>query len=171
MRKRASLPKPEIIGNILPKILARKKIPHTAIDRQLLDIWQRAVGLQIAAQTLPEAIKRGTLHVRVSAPVWLHQLRFLKEEILRKFNEISGRAEVRDLFLSIGEIPSPPQESPESPEPPSALSPLAPLQKRDREMIRKSLDAVQDPVLREILERVMSKEISRRRERESHKGI
>jgi hypothetical protein len=161
MRKRAAQSKPEIIGEILRKVLKKRNIPHTATDRRLLDLWTRAVGPQIAARTLPETLKRGTLYVRVSASVWLHQLQFLKEEILCKVNELSGKEEIRSLFFSIGEIPSPP---------PSAAAPVpAPLRKRDREMMRESLDAVRDPELREILERVMAREISRRREREMRK--
>ncbi|MCX5821709.1 MAG: DUF721 domain-containing protein [Deltaproteobacteria bacterium] len=166
MRKRAAQSKPEIIGEILRKVLKKKNIPHTATDRRLLDLWTRAVGPQIAARTLPETVKRGTLYVRVSAPVWLHQLQFLKEEILGKVNELSGKEEIRSLFFSIGEILSPP---PGTADPlPDAPAP-SPLRKRDREMMRESLDAVRDPELREILKRVMAREISRRREREMRK--
>ena len=74
MRKRASQSKPELIGEILRKVLKKRNIPHTATDRRLLDLWTRAVGPQIAARTLPETVKRGGLYVRVSAPAWLHQL-------------------------------------------------------------------------------------------------
>jgi hypothetical protein len=162
MRKRAPHAKPEILGDILQKVLKKKNIPHTRINRRLVDLWMRAVGPQIAARTLPETIKRGTLRVQVSAPVWLHQLQFLKEEIT-KLNELSGSEEVQNLFFSIGEIP-PPQTGTNDPIIP--LPSATPLQKRDRAMMRDSLDTVQDPELREILERVMSREISRRRERE-----
>ena len=97
-----------MFGEILQKILKKRNIPHTATDRHLLDLWRRAVGPQIAAQTHPDTVKRGALFVRVSAPVWLHQLQFMKEEILGKINELSGKEEVRNLFLTIGEIPLPP---------------------------------------------------------------
>jgi hypothetical protein len=166
MRTRAAQSKPEIIGEILRKVLKKRNIPHTATDRRLLDLWTRAVGPQIAARTLPETVKRGTLYVRVSAPVWLHQLQFLKEEILGKVHELSGNEEIRTLFFSIGEIPPPP---PDATDPPPIASVPAPLRKRDREMMRESLDAIRDPELREILERVMAREISRRRERETLK--
>lgn len=160
MRRRTKRVKPEMLGEILQKILKKRNIPHTSTDRYLLNIWRRAVGPQIAAQTHPGTLKRGTLHVRVSAPVWLHQLHFMKEEILGKINELSGKDAVRALFFTIGDIPSPPPGS--AGEPPPA-SPLSPLPDRDRNMIRESLATVRDPELQEILERVMTKEISRRR--------
>jgi len=168
MRKRASQSKPEMIGEILRKVLKKRNIPHTATDRRLLDLWKRAVGPQIAARTLPETVKRGGLYVWVSAPAWLHQLQFLKEEILLKMNELAGQEEFRRLFFSIGEIPAPP---PDATDPPPGTPIPAPLRKRDREMVRESLDVVRDPELREILERVMVKEISRRREREKRTDL
>ena len=166
MRKRTAQAKPEIIGAILRKVLKKRNIPHTSTDRRLLDLWTEAVGPQIAARTLPEAIKRGTLYIRVSSPVWLHQLQFLKEEILGKVNKLSGKEEIRSLHLSIGEVPSPPAGTYDRS---TAVPPPAPLRKRDREMMRESLATVADPELREILERVMFREISRRREREMRK--
>ncbi|MCE5264976.1 MAG: DUF721 domain-containing protein [Deltaproteobacteria bacterium] len=165
MRRRAAQPKPEIIGEILRKVLKKRNIPHDSTDRRLIDLWARAVGPQIAARTRPEAVKRGTLHVRVSSPVWMHQLQFLKEEICGKINELSGNVEIQGLYLSIGEIPSAHPALDRT----TAASPPAPLRKRDREMMRESLATIADPELREILGRVMSKEISRRREREKHK--
>ena len=166
MHRRVRQSKPEILGEILHKILKKRNIPHATTDRHLLNIWRRAVGLQIAAQTHPDTLKRGSLFVRVSAPVWLHQLQFMKEEILGRVNELSGQEEVRNLFLTIGELPSPPSGS--SAQAPPDI-PFTPLPVRDRNMMRNSLATVNDPELREILERVMTREISRRRQREKRK--
>jgi hypothetical protein len=166
MRRRARQPKPEMLGEILRKILMKRNIPHTATDRRLLDIWRRAVGPQIATQTHPDTLKRGVLFVRVSAPVWMHQLQFMKEEILDRIRELSGPDEVRTLRFCIGEIPPAPPCKAETPPLDPALPPLA---GRDRTMMRESLETVQDPELRTILERVMAREISRRRQREKRR--
>ncbi len=166
MRRRARQLKPEMLGEILGKILKKRNIPHTSTDRRLLAIWRRAVGPQIASQTHPDSLKRGVLFVRVSAPVWMHQLQFMKEEILGKLNELSFPEEVRNLHFSIGEIPTPPPGGANPPAPDPDLPPLA---GRDRTMMRESLDTVRDPELREIMERVMAREIGRRRQREKRK--
>jgi hypothetical protein len=164
MRRRPPQPKPERLGEIIGKILKKRNIPHTASDRHLLDLWRRCVGPSIAAQTHPEAIKRGVLYVRVSAPVWMHQLQFLKEEMLEKLRSLETQQEIRGLFFSVGELPSPPADSANRPE----VS-TAPLSDRDRGMMKSSLAAIADPELREILERVMATEIGRRRQRERRK--
>ena len=123
MRRRARQLKPEMLGEILGKILKKRNIPHTSTDRRLLDIWRRAVGPQIAAQTHPDTLKRGVLFVRVSAPVWMHQLQFMKEEILGKIKELSCPEEIRNLRFSIGEIPAPPSGRSASSRPPIPASP------------------------------------------------
>lgn len=166
MRRRARQVKPEMLGDILQKILKRRNIPHTSMDRHLVDLWRKAVGPQIAAQTHPDSLKRGSLFIRVSAPVWLHQLQFMKEEILSKMNELPVKEEVRQLFLTIGELPSTSSGRAEQTPSQPALSPLL---ARDRHMMRDSLATVRDPELREILERVMTQEIVRRRQGEKRK--
>jgi predicted nucleic acid-binding Zn ribbon protein len=90
MRRRDRQLKPELLGEILQKIIKKRNIPHTSTDRRLLDTWRRAVGPQIAAQTHPDTLKRGVLFVRVSAPVWMHQLQFMKEEILDRVRGLTG---------------------------------------------------------------------------------
>ncbi len=167
MRRRARQVKPEMLGEILHKILKKRNIPHTSTDRYLLTIWRKAVGPQIAAQTHPDMLKRGSLFVRVSAPAWLHQLQFMKDEILGRINELTGKDEIRHLFLTIGELPTSSSLTAGhlTPDPP-----LSPFPMRDRTMMRDSLATIRDAELREILERVMTKEISHRRRREKRKA-
>ena len=166
MRRRTRQLKLEMLGEILGKILKKRNIPHTPTDRRLLDTWRRAVGPQIAAQTYPESLKRGVLFVRVSAPVWMHQLQFMKEEILGRISELSGPEGVRNLRFCIGEIPAAPPGATQAPHLDPTLPPVA---GRDRAMMRESLEAVRDPELRTILERVMTREIGRRRQREKRR--
>ncbi len=167
MRRRTRQIKPEMLGEILAKILKKRNIPHASTDRRLLAIWRRAVGPQIASQTHPDSVKRGVLFVRVSAPVWMHQLQFMKEEILCKVNELVSPEEFRNLHFSVGEIPTLPPGGAAGPVPEPSLRPLT---GRDRSMVRESLAAVRDPELQAVLERVMVREIGRRREREKRKA-
>src|SRR5512139_838349 len=108
MRKRPSQLKPEALGEILQKILKKRNIPHTSTDPRLAEIWRRAVGPQIASQTHPVSLKRGLLVVHVSSPVWMHQLQFMKEEIIGRIKELSFPEEIQNLRFCIGEIPARP---------------------------------------------------------------
>ena len=165
MRRRAKQVKLEPLEAILQKILRKQNIPHTVRDRRLIDLWTRAVGQRIAARTFPDTLRRGTLRVLVASPVWLHQLQFMKEEILLKLQELSGNDAIGALSFSVGEIPPPPKDHPVS-EPVTAPPPL---KGRDRRMVEESLAALRDPELRAIMERVMIREIGRRRDLERRK--
>lgn len=159
MTRRASQKKPQKLAEVLSLVLKKQKIPFHFEDQVLRRLWDQAVGPQIAAQTAPEYIKKGALHVKVATSVWMHQLQFMKEEIINKFNQLSGRDPIEALVFSLGELPVPPRRKKASLPP----SPLPPLKSRDQRIIRDSLATVNDPELKAILERVMTKEIGRRR--------
>ncbi|MEW6335199.1 MAG: DUF721 domain-containing protein [Thermodesulfobacteriota bacterium] len=161
MPRRTKAPKPKRLGEILQEILKKRNIPHSPADRHLLDVWNRAVGSVIAAQTHPDRIRGGTLFVRVSAPVWLHQLQFMKADILGRVQALSAGEKIQALFFTVGDIPA--AAPGRAGQPPPAL-PLSGLPEGDRRMMRESLATVRDPELQEILKRVMAREISRRRQ-------
>ncbi len=168
MRKKIFHRKPEPLGNILQKILKKMDVPLDRTDRRIVDLWVSAVGPQIAARTIPKTFKRGSLHVLASSTSWLHQLQFLKEEILLKLNELSGKDEFRRLQFSIGDIPE--QSAVVSRDKPAetGVHELCPW---DRQMIEESLAVINDPELREAIRKTMVTEISRRREIQRRKGL
>ncbi|MDQ5984619.1 MAG: hypothetical protein CSYNP_00314 [Syntrophus sp. SKADARSKE-3] len=160
MIRRGSHKKPQKLSDILQLALKKQKIPLHFEDQALRRLWDQAVGPQISAQTFPEHIKKGVLKVKVATSVWLHQLQFMKEEITAKFNELSGRDAITSIHFSIGLPPAP--RKTKAPIPPLQLQ-TAPLKPRDQRIIKESLAVVGDEELRTILERVMTKEIGRRR--------
>lgn len=74
--------------------------------------WREIVGPQIASHTYPAEIRFDTLHLTVDSAVWMHQLSFLKKEILEKCNRLLGKESVRKIQLRTGPLP-PPLESPQ----------------------------------------------------------
>jgi len=160
MTRRRPQFKPLPIADVLKKIMKKQGIPVPGANTSLRRIWGEAVGPQIAAQTLPEQIKRGVLSVKVASSVWMHQLQFLKKDIIQKFNTLYGEGTVQTLHFSIGEVPaSHPGNDP--------IVPLSTwmsfLKARDERLITESLAAINDSELKDILQRVMIREISRRR--------
>ncbi|MDD5170061.1 MAG: DUF721 domain-containing protein [Syntrophales bacterium] len=167
MVRRGSHKKLQKLGDILQLVLKKQKIPVFFEDQTLRRIWNEAVGPQISAQTAPVHVKRGALYVKVATSVWMHQLQFLKEEIIQKFNQISGRDPISAIHFSLGEVPSTPKSTDTETYGPIPLGPLKP---RDQRIIKESLEAIADTELKEILERVMRKEIGRRRFIEKKRG-
>ena len=147
------------MGDFLQKVLKRKKILLDLIDYRILDIWNGAVGPQISANTNPFKFKNNTLFVHVSSPAWMQQLRFMKQEIMDKVNLDWEKEEITNIYFSIGDIHYTPSKTADNPIDFSRY----PLKERDKRLIRENLSQIDDEELKDILEKVMRKEIIKRR--------
>lgn len=167
MPRRPALKAPLNLGEIIEQVLKKRKLPFVREDRMLRDIWVRTVGETIALHTRPERIERGILTVRVASSAWLQELRFLKEEIMTRFNELSEATPAHDIRFLLGEVGSSDDRG-------GGNTPLRSLKEYltpwDKKMMVSSLEKIKDPELKEILRRVMEKEIGRRRFREKKQG-
>lgn len=159
MRRRSKQANLQRLGNVLTGILKKHNIFFDSEEQRLLEVWQKAVGPQISVQTRPDRLKRNTLFVKVSSSVWMHQLHILKQDIIEKINRLLTKDLVKNIHFSIGDIPSTMPTHPHS----SSFLPDYPLKEKDKNLIEKSISSVADPELKEILRRVMTKNIIRRR--------
>ena len=151
------------IDEILYRALKKRHVPFRSEDRRLLDVWLKAAGPQIASQSRPENLKRDVLFVKVSSPVWMQQLHFLKGELIEKVNALMEKASVKDIRFSIGQLPSSEGIGEDAAAPPLSTDLL---KERDKKMMEACLASLKDEELKDILKRVMTREITRRRFRE-----
>lgn len=151
------------IDEILSRALKKRHVPFRSEDRRLLDVWVKAAGPQIASQSRPESLKRDVLFVKVSSSVWMQQLHFLKGELIEKVNALMGKAPVKDMHFSIGQVPSSVSKGKDAAAPPLSTDLL---KERDKKMMEACLASLKDEELKGILKRVMTREITRRRFRE-----
>ena len=147
------------MGDFLQKALKRKKILLDLMDYSIPDVWNRAVGPQISAHTNPFKFKNGTLFVNVSDPAWMQQLRFMKQEIMDKVNLEWEKKEIENIYFSIGDLHHTPAKTADR----YIDFSQYPLKERDKRLIRENLSQVYDEELKDILEKVMKKEIIKRR--------
>jgi hypothetical protein len=148
------------LSDILPIILKSHNLCLGSEDKKLHTIWSGVVGPTVAAQTCPEKIKSNTLHVFVSTSVWKHQLHFLKDEILKKWNRLPNQTAITDIRFSIGPI----GESLKRKHPATPIHvETSRLRDQDKRFIEDSLQKIDDPELKDTLKRLMVREISRRR--------
>jgi len=160
MRRRGKQANLQRLGSVLQGVLKKHNISFDPEEQRLHEVWHKAVGPQISAQTRPDRLRRNTLFVKVSSSAWMQQLHNLKTEIIEKFNQLIGKELVKDIYFSIGEIPSTlPEKSY-----PGLFSPETyPLKDKEKKLIEKSTSSIADKELKEILKRVMTKNIIRRR--------
>ena len=155
------------MGDILQKVLKKHRIPVKTPDSGLRKTWLDAVGPKIAAHTRPDAVRQNVLFVKVANSVWMQQLHFLKQEILGKINRENEQNPIRNIFFSLDETAVPAAETRSQPAPAAPAPDLSALKSRDRTIIEKSVAAIADAELRDILKRVMTREMARRRRIES----
>ena len=95
---------PVHVGWVAKKIMAGLR--HRKNDEMglVLDIWRNAVGEAIAANTLPARIQGDTLWVNVDNSVWIHELQFLKEDILSSVNAMMEGKSFSDIRFKIGRV-------------------------------------------------------------------
>jgi predicted nucleic acid-binding Zn ribbon protein len=93
---------PVHIGNVLNNLL---RVFHEKANGDLALVWQRwdeTVGETIAQNARPAVFKGRLLYVNVTSSPWIHQLQFLKQDIISKLNVALGNKVVNDIKFKIG---------------------------------------------------------------------
>lgn len=158
--------KPESIGNILSPFLKRMGLSWRIKEQKIIENWKEIVGQDIAQNTEPSRLRGGVLYVKVSNPIWMQQLQFLKEVIIKKIHQEIKEVVVDDLRLFIGKIDSSPRGNLLSPPKNRAedvllnkqeISPFMP------ENIAEKIAQIKDSEMRQLLTALYSKNKQKKR--------
>jgi predicted nucleic acid-binding Zn ribbon protein len=89
------------LGVVLGRVLEDLGLKRGVLGWRAVEAWSRTVGPRIARHTRAVAYRDGTLQVEVDGSAWMHELGFLKRELIRKINDALGSDEVRDVRFTI----------------------------------------------------------------------
>ena len=92
------------IGSILNDVLKTLRPEADSGLVQVWQLWDDVVGRAIAENARPAAFKGKLLLVHVSSSPWVHQLQFLKREIIQKLNAALGQNLIEDIKFKIGPV-------------------------------------------------------------------
>lgn len=92
------------IRNILDDVLEPYRSKPDFELKEVWRLWDGAVGETIAQNARPAAFKGKVLVVHVSSSAWIHQLQFLKNEMIDKLNAALGKTLVEELKFKIGPL-------------------------------------------------------------------
>ena len=92
------------IKNVLNKALESFRRESDLDLVKIWDLWDRAVGKAVSENTRPAAFKGRLLLVYVSSSTWLHELSFLKADILKKVNLALGENLVEEIKFKVGPV-------------------------------------------------------------------
>ncbi len=92
------------IGSVIDDVLKTYRREPDGELIQVWHVWDSIVGDVIANNAKPGAFKGRILLVYVTSSTWVHQLQFLKKEMIAKLNEALGKSLIDDLKFKIGPV-------------------------------------------------------------------
>lgn len=92
------------IRNILDDVLKPYRSKPDFQLKEVWRLWDAAVGETIAQNARPAAFKGKLLVVHVSSSTWIHQLQFLKNDMITKLNAALGKPLIEELKFKIGPL-------------------------------------------------------------------
>ena len=97
-------PQIERLGQVLHKSLKRLELSTRLDEYGVWPVWNEVVGPAIARNAQPEKIRNGTLFIKVTSPVWMQQLQYMKEMITERLNQRLKANIVRNILFVVGQI-------------------------------------------------------------------
>jgi hypothetical protein len=147
----------ERLGQVLDKSLKRLELSPRLDEYGVWPIWNETVGPTIARNAQPEKIRNGTLFVKVTSPVWMQQLQYMKEMISEKLNQRLKTDIVRNIFFVVGRVNAETVEIPSKPAAPSSVA------VEESRLSEEFLESVRDPEIRQAFKRLLKRYSQRRR--------
>jgi predicted nucleic acid-binding Zn ribbon protein len=89
------------IGDILQRTLQTCRRETNEHLVRVGACWLELVGETLGEHSRPAAIKGKLLLVHVNSSVWLHEMRFLKTDLIDKINRLLGQPLVKDIKFKV----------------------------------------------------------------------
>ncbi|MEK6776708.1 MAG: DUF721 domain-containing protein [bacterium] len=148
---------PVAAGLMVKKLLKEFGIDWIIEQHAIWSCWEEIVGPEVASKTRPEFFSGKRLFIAVEHSSWLHQLNFLKDQLILNINRKLGFEAVSEIHLRIGSIlcpePRPKNRTPEK---------IMPSKAEEKE-IEDSLRLITDPEIRNVLYRIMFKDLTEKK--------
>jgi len=98
---------PTAVSEILEKIFGKSGHAKKYKEAQLVHLWEQIVGPKLALHTHPQRIENECLICLVDNSAWLHEIQYMKHDIVKKINEVMHKRLVKNIFFKLSQIPNP----------------------------------------------------------------
>src|SRR3990167_8110388 len=100
---------PAVVGRILDTIgetisVGNQGFKTIAKGLSIQTIWSKTVGVNIAKRTRPLKLTGKTLYVTVATSTWMEELKYMKEDIIKKINTELRKKAVKDIIFRLGKV-------------------------------------------------------------------
>ena len=85
------------LAAILPGVLRELGLEDAARGWRAVVDWPALAGARLAGHTRAASFRDGVLTIEVEGSAWMHELDFLKRELVRRANQHLGADAVRDV--------------------------------------------------------------------------
>jgi predicted nucleic acid-binding Zn ribbon protein len=85
------------IAAILPGVLKHLRLDDAAAGWRAVADWPALAGERIAKRTRAVGFRDGVMTIEVEGSAWMHELGFLRRELVRRANRHLGVSVVRDV--------------------------------------------------------------------------
>lgn len=92
------------IRNVIDAVLKPYRSKPDFELKNVWDLWDEVVGKTIAQNARPAAFKGKLLIVHVSSSSWIHQLQFLRNDMIAKLNTALGKPLIAEMKFKIGPL-------------------------------------------------------------------
>jgi hypothetical protein len=94
---------PRRASDALGELLGKHGVARELREHRILARWREIVGETLSDRTFPDGLERGVLWVRVKNSSWLHQLSFLRDDLVARIaRELGDPPVVREIRFHIG---------------------------------------------------------------------
>ena len=99
---------PRPIAEMLAEALRENGLDDDVLRAQVLELWPRVVGAQIATVTQARLIAEdGTMVVGVKTHAWMQELAMMERSLVAKLNAATGDASVKKIRWELLQEPGP----------------------------------------------------------------
>lgn len=89
--------KPRLLSELLDQALNRPEVLRTSRAQRVMRLWVEVVGPSLAERCVPDRFDKGTLWIAASGNAWAQEIRFHKDTILARLNELASESLFHDM--------------------------------------------------------------------------
>ena len=147
--------RPAPLAELLAVVFAGQPVAKRLEEIKIWQVWEEAVGRQIAERARPAGLRDGVLTLTVASAPWMQQLNFLKKELIMQLNQAIGSELVRDIYLKAGTLRRKDSTIETVQRPPRKLS------EDEQTAVAQQVAAIQDEELRRVIQHLWTTHLSR----------
>lgn len=101
--------RPKPLGEVLPGVLRDLGLDRASTALRLLEVWDAALGPEIAPHCRLDGVRHGVLYANVRDSAWMQRLQLEKPRILERLTRALGSPPAQELRFRVSPSEPPPR--------------------------------------------------------------